>query len=198
MSQQSNFSLSSFFHYGHHIMGRFQATTTRELRKKVEAELRSRRKLAAAAASLAGHAIIKYSNPHFNKARMHTSILSGEGRMQELLSGHAVTFYNEFGMSIHVFHRLVKELHQYTSFNHSKHISMVEQLGIFLWICRKGASVRDAMYHFQHSPDTISKYVSNQPVQLFQIKMVFQIFLLCFELCHFKAVLSVLCQASTA
>lgn len=138
-------------------MGRFPSTTSHELREKIEKERLRRRKLSIAVANLAGLAVAQFANPLFNKMPMHTSILSGEGRMQELLAGHPVPFYNEFGMSVHVFHHLLRELHQFTPFNHSKHLSMTEQLGIFLWMCRKGASVRDTMYHFQRSPDTISK-----------------------------------------
>lgn len=155
------------------VMGRFQATTSRELRKKVEHELLHRRKLAAASASLAGHAVIQYADPLFNKTPMHTSILSGEGRMQELLNGHPVSFYNEFGMTINVFNHLLRELVQYTSFCASKHVSAIEQLGIFLWICRKGAPVRDAMYHFQRSPDTVSKCVLCYLMQLILSNLIF-------------------------
>lgn len=142
-------------------MGRISSTSSKELRKKVERDSLHRKKLALIASSLAGHVVLQYANPLFNKTPMHTSMLTGEGRMKELFEGHPGTFYNEFGMSKHVFIRLVQELHQYTPFNDSKHVFMTEQLGIFLWMCRRGASVRDTMYHFQHSPDTIHKYVES-------------------------------------
>lgn len=140
-------------------MGRFTSTKSAELRKKVENEVARRRRVAITASSLAGYVVSQYSGSLYSKSRMHTSILTGEARMKELLTGHPITFYNSFGMSIHVFKLLLSKLRQYTSFRSSRYVSDIEQLGIFLWICRKGASVRDTMYIFQHSPDTISKYV---------------------------------------
>lgn len=140
-------------------MGRISSTSSKELRKKIEESTVQRNRLALIASTLAGHTVLHYANPLFNKTPMHTSILTGEGRMKELFDGHPSTFYNEFGMSKHVFMRLVQELHQFTSFNDSKYITMIEQLGIFLWICRRGASVRDTMYHFQRSPDTIHRCI---------------------------------------
>lgn len=140
-------------------MGRISSSTTHALRKKVEEAARCRRRSAASAAGLAAVAVTCYSNSAVNKTPMQTSLLTGEAKMQELVNGHPLTFYDMFGMSVHVFQELIHELQQFTPFMHSKHLTMVEQLGIFLYICRKGASIRDAMYMFQRSPDTVSKYI---------------------------------------
>lgn len=90
---------------------------------------------------------------------MNTSILTGMGWLRELLCGHPTRFYDAFAMPKHVFRKLVKELHVYANLDHSKHICMEEQVALFLHMCKTGGTVRDMRERFQHSPDTISRYV---------------------------------------
>ncbi|KAL5496125.1 hypothetical protein ACEPAH_3042 [Sanghuangporus vaninii] len=92
---------------------------------------------------------------------MNTSIRDGSHYIQELLEGHPYRFYNKFGMSKHVFQCLASALHAYTHFQHSKHISMAEQLGIFLSFCRTGSGFQAIQEDFQHSMDTISRVIHN-------------------------------------
>jgi len=86
----------------------------------------------------------------------HTSILSGEGWILELLNGHPEWICTELGIHKHVFKMLVDEL-QCHQFNHSKHVTLQEQLGIFLYTAVTGLSIRHIGEHFQQSNSTISK-----------------------------------------
>jgi hypothetical protein len=90
---------------------------------------------------------------------MHTSILTGEAWVRELLAGHPVRFQRSMGMAKHVFRRLVLELQVFAGLHPTKYVSMNEQVAIFLFICVKGESNRQAQERFQRSGDTISKYV---------------------------------------
>ena len=78
----------------------------------------------------------------------HTSILSGEGWMLELLNGHLERIRTELGVHKHVFKMVVDEL-QCHQFNHSKHVTLQEQLGIFLYTAVTGLSIRHVGECFQ-------------------------------------------------
>ncbi|KIK79526.1 hypothetical protein PAXRUDRAFT_40826, partial [Paxillus rubicundulus Ve08.2h10] len=68
-----------------------------------------------------------------NKPRpVHTSILTGQGWLNELLTGHPVRFYNMMGMDQYVFRKLSCELQLYAGLSNSKHVSADEKLAIFL------------------------------------------------------------------
>ena len=66
------------------------------------------------AATIAGQlaAIVgtQYIESHYFKTPYHTSILSGQGWVQELLDGHLEHICNEFGVHWHVFLALIKYL----------------------------------------------------------------------------------------
>ncbi|GLB38366.1 putative nuclease activity [Lyophyllum shimeji] len=76
--------------------------------------------------------------PFLTRTPQHTSILTGEKWLRELLAGHPVRFYNMFGMN-------------------NKYIQKEEQLAIFLRMARSGGSNREMQERFQRSADTISK-----------------------------------------
>jgi hypothetical protein len=61
----------------------------------------------------------------------HTSILTGEGWVMELLSGHSNCIHCELGVSHDVFAALISELRDMGHGN-SKYVSLEEQLVIFL------------------------------------------------------------------
>jgi hypothetical protein len=82
------------------------------------------------------------------KKPMHTSILSGQQWMEELLGGHDGRFYDAFGMTKHVFCCLVVTLREKAQLGDSKHIMMEEQLGIFLHTAVTGASNRKVQERF--------------------------------------------------
>ena len=86
-----------------------------------------------------------------------TSALSGYAWLQEQLSGNDRKIRDSLGISRHVFHTLVEALRLRGNLDDSKYVAAEEQVVIFLYICRKGASVRDAVDRFQRSNDTITK-----------------------------------------
>lgn len=86
----------------------------------------------------------------------HTSILTGAVWVSELLNGHPERIRTELGVHKHVFRILVNEL-QGQGYTHSKHVTIEEQLSIFLYGCVTGLSIRHIGERFQRSNDTIAK-----------------------------------------
>ena len=86
----------------------------------------------------------------------HTSILSGEAWVQELLHGHPEQIQTELGVHVHVFLALISELHL-MGYGDSKFVSLEEQLAIFLYACVTGLTIRHVGERFQHANETISK-----------------------------------------
>ena len=87
----------------------------------------------------------------------HTSLLTGEMWVQELLNGHLDRIRNELGVQKHVFCKLIDELvsHEFSS---SRHVMLEEQLAIFLYTCVTGLTCTHVGERFQRSNSTISKY----------------------------------------
>ena len=98
-----------------------------------------------------------YSRPLYFKIPSHTSILTGEGWVQELLDGHPLRIKTELGRRRHVFRSLVQALVD-SGLRPSKHISNEEQVAIFLYGSVTGLSVCHLGERFQHSNGTISCY----------------------------------------
>jgi hypothetical protein len=86
----------------------------------------------------------------------HMSILSGEGWIQELMSGHPNRIRMELRMHAHVFQSLITVLRT-CGLIPSRHLSCEEQLTIFLYTLVTGLTVWHVGEHFQCSNDTISK-----------------------------------------
>jgi hypothetical protein len=86
-------------------------------------------------------AVISFAGPLYVKEDYHTSALSGAAWVLELLEGHPDRIRCELGMSKHVFRYLVSYL-QVIGINHSRGITLEEQLAIFLYRCVTGA------YHY--------------------------------------------------
>jgi hypothetical protein len=93
----------------------------------------------------------------FVKVPQHTSILSGQGWINELITGHNGRFYNEMGMHRHVYWNLLSMLQEDANLCDTRHVSAEEQLAIFLQYAHRGLSNRALQEWFQRSPDTISK-----------------------------------------
>ena len=89
----------------------------------------------------------------------HTSKLSGQDWVDELMAGHPDRIHCELGMHLHVFVLFVQHLRDLGLENPRDHISMEEQAAIFLYTCVTGLSLRHVGERFQHSTVTISKYV---------------------------------------
>ena len=68
--------------------------------------------------------------------------------MVELLEGHPDRIHNKLGVQKHIFQQLINELtvHGYAS---SRHVTLEEQLGIFLYTCVTGLSYTHIGEHFQ-------------------------------------------------
>jgi hypothetical protein len=86
----------------------------------------------------------------------HTSILSGEAWVQELLYGHPECIRTELGMHEPIFRKLVLILHQ-LGHHDSKFVTLEEQLAIFLYMCVTGLTIRHVGERFQRSNETISR-----------------------------------------
>jgi hypothetical protein len=85
----------------------------------------------------------------------HTSILTGEGWVMELLGGHPDRIRCELGVSLDVYSDLISDLRAIGHVN-SKHVSLEEQLAIFLYAVVTGLTVRHLGERFQRSNETIS------------------------------------------
>jgi len=96
--------------------------------------------IVVAAASAATAVAFIYAKPLFNKIPYHTSSLSGLGWVCELINGHPDHIQCELGVHKDVFQGLISEL---LKFGHgdSQHITLEEQLVIFLYTCVTGLSV---------------------------------------------------------
>ncbi|KAH9071565.1 hypothetical protein EDB83DRAFT_2170928, partial [Lactarius deliciosus] len=79
-----------------------------------------------------GVAVGQYTISHLIKTPMYDSALSGQAWLQELLNGHSLRFYDNIGMSKHVFLKLLHELQMHAGLRDSKHVTKEEQLAIFL------------------------------------------------------------------
>lgn len=107
----------------------------------------------AAEASVLGYAA------HFDKCAQHTSKLSGEQWIQELLRGHGDRIHNELGMHKAVFIQLLAVLKRDAGVRSTRYDSAEEQLGTFLHYVHCGLPNRALQERFQRSGDTISKCV---------------------------------------
>ena len=99
---------------------------------------------------------IAFAEPLYAKVPYHTSILTGEGWVLELLDGHPERMHTELGVRVPVFRKLVLEL-QEVGLGPSKHVSLEEKVAIFLYASVTGLSIRHLGERFQHSNETISK-----------------------------------------
>ena len=84
--------------------------------------------------------IIQVTCALYVKQPYHTSILSGEGWVQELLNGHPGHIQCELGITKDDFRLLILEL-QSMGHTGSRYVSLEEQLAIFLYTCVTGLTV---------------------------------------------------------
>ena len=98
----------------------------------------------------------QYRNRYYNKEPYHTSILSGQAWVEELLNGHPERIRTEFGVHRHVFLALRAELRAAGYTDSRNGVTLEEQLGIFLYTCVTGLTVRHVGEHFQRANATIA------------------------------------------
>jgi hypothetical protein len=92
----------------------------------------------------------------YTREAYHTSVLTGEGWVMELLSGHPERIRTELGVHLHVFSALIADLRA-AGYQNSKYVSLEEQLAIFLYACVTGLTIRHLGERFQRSNETISR-----------------------------------------
>jgi hypothetical protein len=114
--------------------------------------------MAGMAIVAAATAALVYAAPLYNKTPYHTSALSGEEWVQELINGHPECIRCELGVHKHVFQALIAYLKN-VGHSNSQYVTIEEQLSIFLYKCVTGLSIRHVGKHFQRSNNTISWYV---------------------------------------
>ena len=86
----------------------------------------------------------------------HTSILTGEGWVVELLSSYPDWIHCELGVSHNIFTSLILALWEMGHGN-SKYVSLEEQLSIFLYASVMGLTIRHLKEQFQGSNKMISQ-----------------------------------------
>jgi hypothetical protein len=91
-----------------------------------------------------------YAAPLYDKQPYHTSALTGDGWVQELINGHPKRIQCELGVHKHVFSALVESLRR-DGFENTKNIRLEEQLAIFLYASVTGLSTCHLGERFQHS-----------------------------------------------
>lgn len=87
-----------------------------------------------------GIAAVLYANPLYWKQDYHTSALSRQAWVNELIHGHPKCIWNELGMHLHVFLAFVAEL-QLSGVKDSKGVMLEEKAAIFLYSCVTSLSV---------------------------------------------------------
>jgi hypothetical protein len=89
------------------------------------------------------------------KIPYHTSTLTGQAWVLELMTGHPDRIWHNLGVNLEVFEELLQVL-QENGFARSRNgVAVEEQLAIFLYTCVTGLSTRHVGERFQQSPDTI-------------------------------------------
>jgi hypothetical protein len=86
----------------------------------------------------------------------HTSILSGEAWVLELLTGHPERIRCELGVHREVFVELISELRALGHCS-SRFVSLEEQVAIFLYTCVTGLTVRHTGERFQRANETVTR-----------------------------------------
>lgn len=86
----------------------------------------------------------------------HTSALTGAMWVNELLTGHPGRFRTELGVHRSTFILLVKAM-QKLGLQSSRHVSIEEQVAIFLYTAVTGITCVHTGERFQHSTSTITK-----------------------------------------
>ncbi|XP_019177794.1 PREDICTED: putative nuclease HARBI1 [Ipomoea nil] len=103
-----------------------------------------------------GYICIYFLN-HMHKELRMTSYLRGERRMNELLNGCEERCFNTFRMKQSTFCQLCVDLENKYGLRSSSRMSILEKVGLFVYLLGMGASNRDVEERFQRSSKTISR-----------------------------------------
>jgi hypothetical protein len=85
--------------------------------------------------------------------------LSGSRYLSELLQSSPRRIYDVLRMQKDTFYKLCDWLEANTSLQSSRRTSVRDQVAMFLWTINYSASNRQVMERFQHSGETISRYI---------------------------------------
>ena len=77
--------------------------------------------------------------------------------MNELFYGNQKCCSNMLRINLCTFHQLCTDLENIYELPPSDRMSILEKVGLFVYVLSKGASYRDAQEHFQHFGETISR-----------------------------------------
>jgi hypothetical protein len=130
--------------------------TSKAARHRLAALVKLKQKAVLLAISAGAMAVQLVSSSYFRTPR-NTLRLTGQAWVEELLHSHPVRFYDNMTMNRHVFCQLLQALIVKVGLGDTKHVTLEEQLTIFLYFCATGCSVRKLEEWFQRSPDTISQ-----------------------------------------
>ncbi|XP_074318297.1 protein ANTAGONIST OF LIKE HETEROCHROMATIN PROTEIN 1-like [Silene latifolia] len=120
-------------------------------------ERKKKRKLFWIMATSTTSAISTYLYIYIYKEPCMTSIFTGEIWMQEVLNGHPIRCVNAFRMESSVFKQLCQDLQLNYESRGSNKMSVIEKVGVFIYIMALGVSNRDVCERFQRSGETISR-----------------------------------------
>lgn len=101
-------------------------------------------------------AVAKIAESVYIREAYHTSALSGQDWVLELLAGHPERIHCKLGVYRHTFLALITVLRA-LGYKNSRFVSLEEQLAIFLYMAVTGLPLRHVGERFQHSNATISK-----------------------------------------
>ena len=87
-------------------------------------------------------ALYANENSSVNRSRIHTSILTGDLYVREVLEGHELRCKRDFRMEKHIFRNLVECLRDKSHLRDTDFVSAEEQVAIFLYAVSKNASNR--------------------------------------------------------
>ena len=107
------------------------------LQLDTEQEAYNRRRAAFIMAIAAYAGASWYAEQALFKQPYDTSILSGQMWVRELLGGNPQHIKDQLGMAKHVFRQLTLQIASQTSATHIHHVSLGEQVAIFLYTIKQ-------------------------------------------------------------
>jgi hypothetical protein len=101
---------------------------------------------------------------HVHRRPCRTSVLRGGDWVLEVLSGHPLRCYENFRVAPDVFARIADLVRTQIEENYRSRVSIEERLAMFLYTVGQNASNRVVQERFQHSGETVSRYMCSEIV----------------------------------
>jgi hypothetical protein len=112
--------------------------------------------ITAVVVQLSGNLVMELFAPLYLHTPYHTSVLFGAAWVNELLTGHPERIRNELGIYRGTFTVLIKAMQRAGVWS-SRHVSIEEQLSIFLYTAVTEMTCTHVGEHFQRSSSMITK-----------------------------------------